>query len=562
MRLEQIKSDLVEAMQNAQPKTQPYDTAAEVVRIEGNTAWVHIPGGVDETPVALTIAAKEGDEVQVRVSGGSAWIMGNATAPPTDDKTAIAAKLTADEALEKARTAVKSTSTFYKVSYSGTDPGDVPYRSPDGEDTRSTDGEEDLRIVYPVYEWQRTVPTDVPAGMYVWTMIEIMHHDGSTAYVYSVTQTPREIYSQTRLYYLSTSSTSLSGGSWSDTLPEYVSGRYYWTRVRTLYTDNTVEYSAAVLDSANNALDQDGVFNRLTNNGTAQGLYIDESTGDVYINASYIMSGAFVITDSSGNEIFRADKTNKTFFWNMMHSALSSGGGLSLYSDEDDEDSAALSMALTSSSGTRDTSKYANFSPLFIDLYNSYDEFGYPSQFEASERRIQIHGYDENDNIGWVQAFIGGELDEGETRPTCVRVYNNSADAGFYAVGTYAAYYLNGVSLTAVKSTSLSKPSSLTNFTFGTTWACGVRKAGNTVTLRFNFNGYFTSTSTTGGTLFTLPSGYRPQDALYLNRVNQSGVRYLLTIATSGAVTLQNTSGASASSAQYFRDVISFVTSF
>lgn len=66
-------------------KTTPYDTQAEVRRIEDNIAWVHIPGGVEETPVRLTMNAKAGDIVQVRVSGGSAWLMGNATSPPTDD---------------------------------------------------------------------------------------------------------------------------------------------------------------------------------------------------------------------------------------------------------------------------------------------------------------------------------------------------------------------------------------------------------------------------------------------------------------------------------------------
>lgn len=79
-------------------KPAPYDTSAEVVRVEDGIAWVHIPGGVDETPVKLTIAAEPGDTVQVRVSGGSAWLTGNATAPPTDDKTAKAAQKKANEA--------------------------------------------------------------------------------------------------------------------------------------------------------------------------------------------------------------------------------------------------------------------------------------------------------------------------------------------------------------------------------------------------------------------------------------------------------------------------------
>lgn len=78
--------------------TKAYDTAATVTRIEGKTAWVHIPGGVDETPVKLTMNAKKGETVQVRVSGGKAWLTGNASAPPTDDTTANKAQTTATAA--------------------------------------------------------------------------------------------------------------------------------------------------------------------------------------------------------------------------------------------------------------------------------------------------------------------------------------------------------------------------------------------------------------------------------------------------------------------------------
>ena len=79
-------------------KTKPYDTAATVTRIDGKTAWVHIDGGVDETPVQLTIDAKPGDTVRVRVSGGQAWLTGNGSAPPTDDTVATVAKTEARKA--------------------------------------------------------------------------------------------------------------------------------------------------------------------------------------------------------------------------------------------------------------------------------------------------------------------------------------------------------------------------------------------------------------------------------------------------------------------------------
>ena len=81
-----------------QAKTKPYDTAATVLRVEGRTAWVHIDGGADETPVQLTIDAKPGDTVRVRVGGGQAWLTGNGSAPPTDDTVAVKAEGKAEKA--------------------------------------------------------------------------------------------------------------------------------------------------------------------------------------------------------------------------------------------------------------------------------------------------------------------------------------------------------------------------------------------------------------------------------------------------------------------------------
>lgn len=101
MSIETAARDLAEAMQ---PKAgpAPYDTSATVLRVEGDTLWVHIPGGADETPVQRTINAAPGDTIQIRVGGGSAWAVGNASAPPTDDARANAAHSAAETADGKA----------------------------------------------------------------------------------------------------------------------------------------------------------------------------------------------------------------------------------------------------------------------------------------------------------------------------------------------------------------------------------------------------------------------------------------------------------------------------
>ena len=109
-------TDIITAIKELSKKPQPYDTTATVQRVdEDGTAWVQIPGSEDETPVNMTINAREGDTVQVRISGGTAFLVGNATAPPTDDKKAVlairyaeTAQETADQSKEEAQNASES----------------------------------------------------------------------------------------------------------------------------------------------------------------------------------------------------------------------------------------------------------------------------------------------------------------------------------------------------------------------------------------------------------------------------------------------------------------------
>lgn len=121
MGLDKLANTFTKILTEPQREVKPYDTEATVTRVDddGRTAWVHIPGGVDETPVEMTIKAKPGDRIKMRVSGRRAWITGNGDAPPTDDtlaahaysraNTASAgaakAKVVADEAKDSANVA-------------------------------------------------------------------------------------------------------------------------------------------------------------------------------------------------------------------------------------------------------------------------------------------------------------------------------------------------------------------------------------------------------------------------------------------------------------------------
>lgn len=51
-------------------------------------------------------------------------------------------------------------------------------------------------------------------------------------------------------YYLSTSSSELSGGSWSESIPDYIAGRYYWVREVTNWTDGTTTRGNPMYDRA------------------------------------------------------------------------------------------------------------------------------------------------------------------------------------------------------------------------------------------------------------------------------------------------------------------------
>lgn len=163
-------------------------------------------------------------------------------------------------------------------------------------------------------------------GKHMWTRVKMTLADGSVQYT-----TPRRITNDKGIgaaevveqYYLSTSQTAQTGGSWQSTQPTWVKGRYYWTRSRITWSDGTVTYTtptlARALTSGNQSTDdlddnltQQEVFNRLTNNGQTQGIYL--SNKRLYINASYIATGT--ISDASGRN-----------YWNLSSGYLRTTSG-------------------------------------------------------------------------------------------------------------------------------------------------------------------------------------------------------------------------------------------
>ncbi|MFR3058458.1 MAG: phage tail spike protein [Collinsella sp.] len=161
-----------------------------------------------------------------------------------------------------------------------------------------------------------TVPTtwttyaDWKQGQYLWTRLKLTLADGNTEYTTAHRMADNDGIGVSQVreqYYLSTSSTAQTGGNWYYYQPTWVSGRYYWTRSEITWSDGTKTYTTPVLaraltsgnqstDDLDEDLDQREVFNRLTNNGQTQGIYL--SGGLLYINASYIETG--IISDRLG----------------------------------------------------------------------------------------------------------------------------------------------------------------------------------------------------------------------------------------------------------------------
>jgi hypothetical protein len=124
------EKEFLKVLNNKDKGPKPYDTTAEVVRVEDGVAWVHIDGGVEETPAELTINAVKGDRVKVRLVGGQAFLIGNGTAPPTDDRVAnnalgvatgartvaVQAEEVANVTEQRTRPAITSMTTWYKLS--------------------------------------------------------------------------------------------------------------------------------------------------------------------------------------------------------------------------------------------------------------------------------------------------------------------------------------------------------------------------------------------------------------------------------------------------------------
>lgn len=181
------------------------------------------------------------------------------------------------------------------------------------------------------------VPVPTETDPYIWQYQLTTYTDGSTSksskYISSVLgETGVGVSDITEQYYLSTSDVAQVSGEWSTEQPVWVVGTFIWMRTIVTWTDGEVTITTPILakaingantyandaiDVANSAvehtnnldasLDQYGVFNRLTNNGEVQGIFLEDNK--LYLNGTYMRTG---ILDASAVDVVNLNAANIT----------------------------------------------------------------------------------------------------------------------------------------------------------------------------------------------------------------------------------------------------------
>ena len=176
-------------------------------------------------------ATKTGDTTNIYADGQLiGQIVDGATGQPGTNATIVSQEVT------------------YLLSRSGTDAGDTDRAAEDDSIRLTEDGKTRVAELN-VTSWSSTIPDAIP-DTYLWTKTVVAYNDGTVVTSYQVSYNPHIVSSVVSEYYLSSLSSALSGGSWSETPAEYVEGYYYWRRDKTTWDDGSITYSEPVLDQS------------------------------------------------------------------------------------------------------------------------------------------------------------------------------------------------------------------------------------------------------------------------------------------------------------------------
>lgn len=120
--------------------------------------------------------------------------------------------------------------------------------------------------VIPTGTWSSDIPL-VNEGYTLWTKAVWKYSDNTTSEVYTPSiagKAGKGIKSVKPEYYLSTSKTEATGGTWQETQPQKTADTWIWQRYRTTFTDESVGYSDAIRDDVLNGLVEVSITNKST----------------------------------------------------------------------------------------------------------------------------------------------------------------------------------------------------------------------------------------------------------------------------------------------------------
>ena len=180
--------------------------------------------------------------------------------------------------------------------------------------------------------WSNSQPT-WENGKYIWKRTYVVKNNGTTEYQPSANgvcitgstgakgdkgdkgatgatgpqgSTGKGLKSAVDQYYLSTSNTTQSGGSWSNTQPSWVSGKYIWTRTYQTWNDNTTTTTTPVLADALNKANSTA-SSALSTSSEAMGTATQAKS--IANNANSTASSAKSTADTARKEASNAAKT-------------------------------------------------------------------------------------------------------------------------------------------------------------------------------------------------------------------------------------------------------------
>lgn len=223
--------DIIEKKDSKKPRA--LDTVGTVTRVDGDYAWIRLAGSEEETPVKETITVKKGDKVQVRASKGSAWIVGNETAPPTDDTLAKKAMSQANKAGQTAKRASDLTIVNDTLYYLASDQDEGVTVEDEGWTKEPQEVTESLPYLWAYHDYERGNGKHFKSEPMI---IAMYAEDG------------KGIDTLTTYYALGTSTSTAPTTGWATSFT-YLSGYYIWRKELITYDDGTTKWTTAVYDA-------------------------------------------------------------------------------------------------------------------------------------------------------------------------------------------------------------------------------------------------------------------------------------------------------------------------